>query len=189
MSPFSLCPHIPTKLRLHTCITRITHPLFAGVRKLVDANTEDHLAPSSRNHTAHPAPRERFRVRLRVARLCGGGGFPTTQTGRTDDGEKGGGINGDSERWTTHVWHEQHKRCIDQDTKQLDDPGLQEKARAESLVVVSFSLLAANTCFTGHKTPAGYVPNTLLTGVINIPGTSAEPSRTAVGLEKSAGLT
>ena len=33
------------------------------------------------------------------------------------------------------------------------------------------------------------LPKTLLTGVIMMPGMSAEPRRTAVGLEKSAGLT
>lgn len=69
---FALSPSPPPPQCIPLALShshRSPHPLFARVRKLVDSDTEDHLAPCSRHHAAHPAPRKWFGVRLSVARL------------------------------------------------------------------------------------------------------------------------
>lgn len=73
-------------------------------------------------------------------------------------------------------------------TLQLVGHADRKQARAANLPMAAAVSLRLSPG-TSTRNTRWYVPNTLLTGVIIRPGTSAEPRRTAVGLEKSAGFT
>ena len=139
-----------------------SHPLCAGIRHLVDAHPEDHLAPAARDKPAHPTPGNGFGVGLGITRICP---RQKKKTFTSREGEQSPPTRDDAQQSKSWAGYENRRASV-------VCPGNQFMCRRRS-----FGAEKNQTRLPKNS------PSKLLTGVIIKPGTSAEPSWTAAGLE------